>query len=278
MTKKIISMALILILSIYSISQIAQAEDEVQKQALPTSSSYLWVKVKEFTKLNLFTWEKSSKIKVLGDFTDQRMEEMSYAESIDNTDAIELSLNRYQWQKTKELQYVQDVNDEAIMDQTKEQTLEQQREMTKLQLSLEDSGDLQKNVVEVQKNVANQTKEVVRIIEGEEGVTQVDIQTKYVWIDPNADASGQLPPLPDNAEKWEYAPGTSGRDTTGKIIDIQITSGTESSGQGESNVIIKEQTDTNSDSGSNKVINTTTESGEGTSSSSNVKVDVDQSP
>lgn len=222
-TFKTIFASLVLVLVILGTCQIAKAEEAIKEQTLPTSSLYLWVKTKEFVQLNLFTWKKSSKTELLADFTDQRIDEMNYAQSIDDTDAVDLALSRYQWQKTKELQYTQNVNDDAIMTQIKERTLEQQREMTKLQLNLENNDNLQQNMVEVQKNVANQIKETVNVVEGEEGAAQVELQTRYIWIDPNADANGNLPPLPDNAENWEYAPGTSGRDTTGKVVEIQIT-------------------------------------------------------
>ena len=62
----------------------------------------------------------------------------------------------------------------------------------------------------------------------------MDMQTHFVWLDPNIDASGNLPPLPDELDKWEYAPGTEGRDGTGRVVETTLSPGTEGeSGEGE---------------------------------------------
>lgn len=269
-TFKTIFASLVLTLVILGTCQVTKAEEVIKEQTLPTSSLYLWVKTKEFVQLNLFTWKKSSKTELLADFTDQRIAEMNYAQSVNDTDAIDLSLSRYEWQKTKELQYTQNSNDDAIMTQIKERTLEQQREMTKLQLSLENNDEVQQNMVEVQKNVANQIKETVRVVEGEEGAAQVELQTRYIWIDPNADTSGNLPPLPDNAGNWEYAPGTSGRDTTGKVVEIQITTSSEANSvkvEGQNSVKVE---------GSNDGTSTTVETNSSSSNGNSVRVETNQ--
>lgn len=271
MSKKITTIILILFLLVCGTSQVALAEDEIQKQILPTSPSYTWVKTKEFIKLNLFTWEKSSKAKVLDDFTNQRIKEMNYAESINNEEAMDLSLNRYEWQKNKELQYAQDANDDSMMDQVKKQTTQQQRELTKLQLNLDDAKDLQKNIVDVQKNVANKTKDVVKIVEGEEGAAEIDIQTKYIWIDPNS--TGESASL-ENIINWEYEPGTEGRGEAGNVIDIQIAPGT-SNGSGGDIIKTEDKTNTGGSSGSDKKIDV--RPGTEGSGGSNVKIDTDQS-
>lgn len=232
MKKLIFGLVFMLVLVfMFSIFNSARAEENqstpstevsVEKVLLPDAGIYLWVKTKEFVRLNILTYQDGSKAKVLESFTQTRIKEMNYADYIKNANALDKSLNRYQSQKVKALDYAQKTNDENIIDGIKKNTIEQQKEMTKIQINIENDSDLQKNIVEVQKNVANEVKNTVEITQGEDKATEIEQKINYVWVDPNADANGNLPKLPD---KWEYVPGTEGRNSAGKLVKVKTDQG-----------------------------------------------------
>ncbi len=208
----------------------AFAAEEVEKQILPTSPVYLLVKIKESVQ-QFLTFNQSSKAELLENFAEQRIREMEYASLSDDDDALGASLDRYQAQKTQALGYVKGASDTKVMDQIKERTIEQQSTMTKMQLEVEGSEGVQKRIVEVQKEVAVETKRVVETVQGVDEANEMDNDMHYVWLDPNADANGDLPPLPDVVVKeWEYAPGTAGRDESGKMVEITYAPGTTAGG------------------------------------------------
>ena len=207
------------------------AEEDIPKQILPTSPVYLLVKIKESVQ-QFLTFNQSSKAELLEGFAEQRIREMEYANFAEDDDALEASLNRYQEQKTRALGYVKGASDSQIMNQIRERTVEQQRTMTKLQLGVEGSEVVQERIVEVQKEVAVETRRTVETVQGIDEAAEVDNDLHYVWLDPNADVDGQLPPLPDEIiEEWEYAPGTEGRDESGKMVEITYAPGTKAGGE-----------------------------------------------
>ncbi len=203
------------------------AAEEVPKQILPTSPLYLLVKVKESVQ-QLLTFNQTAKTQLLENFAEQRIREMEYAKFSNDNDALDASLSRYQSQKTQALGYVKGASDAKVVEQVKEKTLEQQQTMTKMQI--EGSEGVQERIVEVQKEVAVETKKTVEVVQGVDKAVEVENKTRYIWLDPNADASGNLPPLPDEIGKWEYAPGTEGRDETGKVVEITYAPGTTAGG------------------------------------------------
>lgn len=208
----------------------AFAAEEVQKQILPTSPLYLLVKVKESVQ-QFLTFNQSSKAQLLEGFAEQRIREMEYANFSDDDDALGASLDRYQAQKTQALGYVKGTSDSRVVEQIKEGTLEQQQTMTKMQLEVEGSEGVQERIVDVQKEVAVEIKRTVEIVQSIEKSVEIDNKIHYVWLDPNADASGKLPSLPDEiVEEWEYAPGTEGRDETGKVVEVTYAPGTKAGG------------------------------------------------
>ena len=140
--------------------------------------------------------------------------------------------------------YVLGSRDSKVMDQIREVIVEQQRTMTKLQLEVEGSEGVQQRIVEVQREVAGETKRTVEIVQGVEEAAETDNKMHYVWLDPNADTDGELPPLPDEIKEWEYAPGTEGRDDTGKIVEITYAPGTTAEGGGGETVKIEWAVDT----------------------------------
>lgn len=204
----------------------AYAAEEVQKQILPTSPLYLLVKVKESVQ-QLLTFNQTSKAQLLENFAEQRVREMEYASSVNDDDALDVSLDRYQAQKKQVLGYVKGASDTKVVEQVKEKTVEQQQTMTEMQLKIEGSPGVQQRIVEVQKEIANEVKNTVEVVQGTEEAAEIENKLHYVWLDPNADASGKLPPLPDEIGKWEYAPGTEGRDESGRVVEFTVATGTE---------------------------------------------------
>jgi len=222
----------------------AFAAEEVQKQILPTSPVYLLVKIKESVQ-QFFTFNQSSKAELLEGFAEQRIKEMEYAEFSDDGDALGVSLDRYQAQKTQALGYVKGASDSRVIERIKEGTLEQQQIMTKMQLEVEGSEGVQQHIVEVQKEVAVEMTRTVEVVQNVEKSVEIDNKVRYVWLDPNADASGNLPSLPDEIiEDWEYAPGTEGRDESGRVVEVTYAPGTTAGGEGGGTVKIEWAVDT----------------------------------
>ena len=229
--KKILAPTL-LILVLLSLCLVtpALAAEEIPKQLLPTSPFYFLVKIKESVQ-QFLTFNPASKAQLLEGFAEQRIREMEYAEFSDDDDALGASLDRYQAQKTQALGYVKGASDSKAMNQIRERTIEQQRTMTKMQLEVEGSEGVQRHIVEVQREIAEETKRTVEIVQSVEEAVEIDNKIHYVWLDPNADASGKLPPLPDEIIKeWEYAPGTEGRDDSGRVVEITHAPGTKAGG------------------------------------------------
>ena len=197
---------------------VAFATDSVEPITLPTSSVFTWVKVKEWVKINLFTFKGTSKASIYNGYSDRRISEMEYALEQNDEISINRSLERFEIQKQKALEYAKNADEKGVMQRIRERTLEQQRTMTKLQLQLSSNGDLQQNVVRVQKQIANDTKESVETVEGTEEAVKVETQTWVVWRDPNADVDGNLPKIENSAE-LEYAPGTSPGETGGRVYE-----------------------------------------------------------
>lgn len=208
----------------------AFAVGETQKQLLPTSPFYLLIKVKESVQ-QFLTFNQDSKVELLENFAQQRVREMEYASFINNNDALDISLNRYQTQKTQVLGQVKGISNTKVVEEIKENTLEQQQTMTKMQLQVETSKDVQQRIVEVQKEVAVEVKKTIEVVQGSEEAAEMDNKIHYVWLDPNADAGGKLPALPDEIKEWEYAPGTEGRDESGRVIEITYAPGTTAGGE-----------------------------------------------
>jgi len=203
LNKIVLTSMAILILSFTSVY--AATSDTI---TLPTSSAFTWVKAKEWLRINLFTFRVSSKASLYNGYSDRRISEMNYAQGQGDTDAITQSLTRYENQKQRALQYAIRANDQAIMKRIRQMTLDQQRQMTQLQLKLESNGELQKNIVRVQKQVAERSQGTVEVVEGKDAADTLEQQTWVVWRDPNADVNGKLPALSDTAT-LEYAPGTT---------------------------------------------------------------------
>lgn len=197
---------------------VAFATVSVEPITLPSSSVFTWIKIKEWTKINLFTFKKTSKAGIYNGYSDRRISEMEYALEKDDEISIDRSLERFETQKQKALEYAKNANDKAVMQRIRERTLEQQRTMTKLQLQLSNNSELQQNVVRVQKQIANQTNESVEVVEGTEAAVKVETQTWVVWRDPSADIDGNLPKIEDTAE-LEYAPGTTAGGTGGRVYE-----------------------------------------------------------
>lgn len=213
----------------FSLTTPALAAPEVQKQLLSTSPFYLLVRVKESIQ-QFLTFNQSSKARLLERFAEQRIKEMDYASFSDNNSALNFSLDRYQAQKTLALKYAERTNDSLVVDQIKEGALEQQKAMTKMQLEVEGSEGVQQHIVEVQKEVAGEMKKTVEIVQGTEEGAEMDERTRYIWLDPNVDVSGELPPLPNELIKWEYAPGTEGRDDGDRVVEVTFAPETEIGG------------------------------------------------
>lgn len=203
----------------------AFAAEDVQKQILPTSPLYFLVKIKESVQ-QFLTFNQTSKTQLLENFAEQRIREMEYANFAGDDGALDASLDRYQTQKKQVLGYVKGASDSKVIEQVKEKTVEQQQAMTQMQLEIKGSEGVQQRIVEVQKEVAGEMKKTVGVVQGEDAAAEVENKIHYVWLDPNADASGKLPPLPDEIGKWEYAPGTEGRDVAGRVVEITVDSGT----------------------------------------------------
>lgn len=228
--KKFLALTLLaLVLSSFSVAAPALAAEDVETQLLPTSPLYLLVKVKEAVQ-QFLTFDQSAKAELLDEFTEQRIKEMDYASFSGDDDALELSLDRYQMQKTRALEHAEEANDSVVVDQIRERTLEQQRTMTHMQLTIEDSEGVQRHIVKTQMEIAEETERVVAVVISIDEAVKVVNDTRYIWLDPNADASGNLPPLPDEMVEWEYAPGTEGRDEAGRVVEITFAPGTTSGG------------------------------------------------
>jgi len=202
------------LLAVIFFASLASANSANNRVILPTSSSYVFVKAVEWFKINLITYKTTSKAKLYNSYSDQRISEMEYALSINDSDSFSASLNRYEVQKSKALELAQKTLDTGIMEKIRERTLEQQRIMTKLQIQLDSSQDLQRNIVQVQKDVANQIKNTVKVVEGDEEAENINKKTWIIWRDPDADISGNLPELPD---KLIYSPGTGPGETGGRV-------------------------------------------------------------
>jgi len=252
---------------------VAFSADSVEPITLPTSGVFTWVKVKEWVKINLLTFKGTSKAGIYNGYSDRRISEMEYALEQDDEISIDRSLERFEAQKQKALEYAKNADDKAIMERIRKRTLEQQRTMTKLQLQLSNNGDLQQNVVRVQKQIANQTRESVEIVEGTESAVKVETQTWVIWRDPNADINGNLPKIENTAE-LEYAPGTSPGGTGGRVYEgggKQIwapgtSAGGSSSTQNSDNVV---NTDSSSGSGSGNSVQNTVQGNDNNQGSSN---------
>ncbi|MBM4402116.1 MAG: hypothetical protein FJ044_02630 [Candidatus Cloacimonetes bacterium] len=230
MNKSVFAAILAFVLAISFLATPALADGEVQKQILPTSPFYFFVKVKE-TVQQLLTFNQNAKTEALEKFSEQRVKEMQYAVFVDDEAALNASLDRYQAQKTKVLGQVKGVTEERVVEEIKQNTIKQQQEMTQMQLAGKDSPAIQKRIVEVQKEVAGEIKRTVEIVQGTDEAAEMEDKIHYVWLDPNADASGKLPPLPDEIGEWEYAPGTEGRDNTGKVVEVTFAPGTKAGGE-----------------------------------------------
>lgn len=243
--KKILAlMFLVLVLLSPCLATSAFAAEEVEKQILPTSPFYLVIKIKEAVQ-QFLTFNTSSKAELLESFAGQRIKEMEYANFSDDNKALDTSLERYQTQKMQALGHVKGASDSKVMDQIKERTVEQQGTMTKMQLEIEGSEGVQERIVEMQKDIAEETKRTVETVQGVDEAVEVDNATRYVWLDPNADASGKLPTLPGEiVEDWEYAPGTEGRDDGGRVVEITYAPGTTAGGGGGETVKIEWATGT----------------------------------
>lgn len=202
--KKISSITLSLVFAL-TLSGTALAAETVADITLPNSSAYTLVRAKEWIRINLLTFKASSKASLYNGYSDRRVSEMSYASSLGDTESIEKSLNRYEIQKERAMSYAQRAMNSEVLSGIKQMTLAQQRTMTNLQLQLSNSGELQNNIVRVQKEIALRAKEVVENIEGQDEADTIDKQTWVIWSDPNAEIDGELPDVPATLE---YAPGT----------------------------------------------------------------------
>jgi len=208
----------------------ALAAEDVEEQLLPTSPLYLLVKVKEAVQ-QFLTFDQAAKAELLDEFTEQRIKEMDYAAFSDDDDALELSLDRYQVQKTRALEHAEGANDSVVVERIRERTREQQRVMTQMQLTVEGSEGVQQHIVETQMDIAEETERVVEVVISVDEAVKVVNETRYIWLDPNADADGSLPSLPDKMSQWEYAPGTDGRDENGRMVEVTFAPGTTAGGE-----------------------------------------------
>jgi hypothetical protein len=139
-----------------------------------------------------------------------------------------------------------------------------------MQVDMGGSDDVCQHIVEVQKDVAVEIEQTVKTVQGDDQAAEVDEKIHYVWLDPNADASGNLPPLPDEIKEWEYAPGTEGRDDSGKVVEITYAPGTKAGGESGNKIEIVWETGTEGsgektvdESGPNVVIEEDTGTGTG---------------
>lgn len=185
--------------------------DSVAPTTLPSSNKYLWTRAKEWMNTYLFTYKKSSKAKTLDRYANERVNEMQYALSQNDNSSLDKSLDRYSSQKSKALEYAKSAKDQLIIDQVKEETLEQQKIMTEVQLQLDNSVELQNRVVEVQKDIADKIVNTIIVVQGDQAGTVVAGEIKNVWYAAGTTA-GSAASAPAG---WTYAPGTSGSSGAG---------------------------------------------------------------
>ena len=69
---------------VHADEQVNEEQGEISKELLPTSFWFNFVKIKEAVQLNVLTFEDTSKATLLEDFTDQRVDEMEYADSVED--------------------------------------------------------------------------------------------------------------------------------------------------------------------------------------------------
>lgn len=184
----------------------AYSANGVEKVPIPGTISFAWVKTREWLRLNLLVREIDAKAVLNDQYTDRRVAEMEYAQYLGRDNSVLQSLNRYESQKRQAFELLERSGNQKALNVLRERTLKQQRAMTELQLKIANNGDLQQNIVRVQKQVVEQTMNVVSAFEGQNAAAEVEKKTWVIWRDPGADVNGSLPPLPD---KLEYAPGTA---------------------------------------------------------------------
>ncbi|MFC1651776.1 DUF5667 domain-containing protein [Patescibacteria group bacterium] len=202
--KQVKNLIVLTLILVFGFSNSALAVD-VEKVALPTSSWYFWVKITESIKLDLLTFGELDKANVLDEFTDKRVDEMSYADSIGDDEAIKLSLEHYETQKQKALEYAKNASDQGAMDQIRERTLEQQRIMTQLQLRLKEQT-MQEEMVKVQQRVEADVESALGETKGRDDADKFESQTRTLWYDPETNLDEKITTPPSD---WKYSAGGS---------------------------------------------------------------------
>lgn len=215
----------------------------IQKQILPSSYLYLFVRAKESIRLSL-AFSNYSKADILDNYASQRVNEIKYANLIGDDKNTELSLNRYRTQKAKSLQYAKNAYNEALMAKIKERTITQQREMTLAQVKL-NNNELRNKIIEIQKETANQVMATTEAIEGTQASEILKNEVRAIWY--TAGTSTDAPPADwvyKGGSSVIYADGTSGSsNTTGNKVNNIIEGNGGNTTNQESSRVIKGNSD-----------------------------------
>jgi len=173
---------------------------------LPTSTGYFWVRIKENLNYYLLSFSASSRAAKLDNFTELRMDELMGGQEANDEEAIATSLKRYEIQRNLSYGYAKKVNNEALLSKIRTRSLEQQRQMTLLQLKLQNQN-LQLEMIRVQQETANSFQIAVETTNGAETGQTLRTQIRNIWYAPGL-TDGSLTQEEQAPEDWTYSPGS----------------------------------------------------------------------
>ncbi|MCX6806828.1 MAG: hypothetical protein NT135_01760 [Candidatus Berkelbacteria bacterium] len=198
--------ALFILLALLIIPSIVFAASSSTK--LPTRFDYWW----ESINYNLFTWKSTSKVTLLDQYANRRVEVIKIAVKDNNLDLTKKFIADYQNFKTKQFDLIKNKNLNQTMTQiAAENTISQQKELSILRQGA--NQDIKKEIASIQETVANNQQKLLEQKENKQAAEQFAEQIVAVWHDPQN--------ITKNEEKATriYAAGTTPGGRDGVVID-----------------------------------------------------------
>ncbi len=210
------------------VPRVSQALD---LQQVFTSENSIVVKVQEGIEY-FFAFRVENKVVVLEKHAEKRLVmAQDYAEK-ENNEKVQNMIQNYQQIKEKQNDLLGKTNNEDVLGQVTERTIEQQRTMEEIKTNINEEG--KQNVIQVQEQVANQVAKHVIDVNGPEGATEFLNDVAHVWA-PGTGPGGEAGVVIEGGS-IQFAPGTSaGGPATQDIKTVEVKTG------GETNDPVPEQ-------------------------------------
>lgn len=172
-----------------------------------------------------FAFKVQNKVSVLEKHAEKRLvAAQDYAEE-GNEEKVQNMLQDYQQIKDRQNNLLGKTNDENVLGQVAEQTINQQKTMEEIKTKTQE--DVKQEIIQVQEQVVNQVAKRVIDTNGTEGASEFLNEVAHTWAPGTEAGGGEVGVIVEGGE-LKFAPGTSAGGPSGadiKTVEVKTGGG-----------------------------------------------------